>query len=93
MFALLLSSVASEAESHAEYSVDGGHEAEVSQGIRIVFFSVASILMGSLIRSLFRKLAIPYTVILLLFGMSLGLLVNIFEDSLGIITTSVVDVR
>jgi hypothetical protein len=66
-------------------SADGVHceQTHTTAGVQIVFFVFFSLCAGSLIRSVFRKSMLPYTVILLLFGMLVGLLENYFEFAYG----------
>ena len=70
-------------------SAEAGGERHESQGISIIFFLSISLLIGSIIRALSRKSPLPYTVVLLLFGMVLHAVTRIFGDNLKAITDSV----
>ena len=59
-----------------------GQEEEHHGGMESLFFIIVAVVIGAATRHFFRKIPLPFTVLLLLFGIGLGLLnrFGLFED-------------
>ncbi len=66
-----------ESASNHEQSVNSESEGEKEGGMEPLFFVIIALIIGAFIRYFFQKSFLPYTVLLLLFGLGLGFLSRI----------------
>jgi len=63
-----------ESESHAASDETGHADGENHGGMEPLFFIIIALIIGAATRHFFRKIPLPFTVLLLIFGFGLGLL-------------------